>query len=218
LTFKTSKKIDKIDATLSLQLESIEIYKEIFSHTPMSIANIETLEGLEVEKAISCVGFDENGTPILSDRDDQKVKYHIFGSKIGSGFVTPVYNVGMTITKLVNGERTAIKIKGYEGLGRMLGVSAEKCQTEIQKCLDSGNERIYVRWLHNLLGLEEDYGLFKDEVIFSGQAWDRKEIDYNAVWNKILLPKLKSKWRILTPEMRSLLENKKTNRLREEFE
>ena len=216
-TVTAKKPFQKLDAEVVLQNEEVAIYKEIFSHTSVNIVNVKTFDGLDINQAMSCCGFTEDGKPILTDRDDMKIKYHVFGSKVGDGFMTPTYNNGRKQVLYVRGEKVIRESKGFEALAECFGISPQKMQTEIEAMLDAGNRKIYIRFLHNLLGLEQSFGLFEDTIIFSGESWSHHEPDFNEVWNKVLLPKLKSEWRVLTPEIRAMLEAKRDRELEKEF-
>lgn len=211
----TKEQIPKIDINLAMSQIAIAIYLEIFSETSVAIANTETFEGLGRDENILCIGFTEDGFPITTMDEYDKIKYFVKGSKMSQALITPNFIRGRRYT---DANRKTTILKGWDAIASYCGCSPETCEKELQKLCDSGiQKKVYVRHVHNLVGLDSDYGLFKNPVIFSGQDWIRHNIDYNAVWNKILLPKIKSKWRILTPEIRGSLEAKKNKKLSEEY-
>lgn len=215
-TVSSKKTFEKVDADICLQNEEVAIYKEVYGHASVNIVNINTFDGLDRDKGVSCVGFTEDGKPILTDRESIKVKYAVYGGKVGDGFMTPIYNNGRKEVLYVRGEKVTRESKGFEALAQALGTSTDNCRKEIQGMLDRGSRKIYVRFLHNLCGLEQSFDLFTDVIVFSGESW-RHPTDYNVIWNKVLLPNLKSEWRILTDEIRAVLEDKRNKQLQKEY-
>lgn len=204
------KEIPKLDIDVLMGRIGIEIYLEIFREQAMPIVNIETFEGLETDEDLLCFGFTESGEPITTIEEFSRIKYVIYGSKSSQGFITPNFGRGRRCNDVV--------VKGWDAIASYCKCSPEYCKEQIQKLCDMGiQKRIYVRRVCNLVGLSDDFGLFKNPTVFSGEDWIRHNIDYNSVWNKMLLPKLKSKWRILTSEIRSGLEAKRAKALGEAY-
>ena len=212
----SKKEIPKLDVDILMSTIGIEIYLEIFREEPQPIVNIETFEGLNPNESLLCFGFREDGSPVISNDQHSEIKYLIMGSKASQGFVTPNYAKGRRFT---NEFRQVTILKGWDAIGSYCKCSPEFCKQEIQKLCDMGvQKRIYVRRVCNLVGLNDDYALFHNPTIFSGEDWSRHGIDLNSVWNKLLLPRLKSKWRILTSEVRSSVEAKRNSQLSKEYE
>lgn len=216
--YKVSSKreIPKLDVDILMARVGIELYLEIFREDAQPIVNIETFEGLNPNESLLCFGFTESGQPITTMDEYSSIKYVIYGSKASQGFITPNYAKGRRFT---NELRQTVILKGWDSIATYCKCSPEYCKQEIQKLCDMGvQKRIYVRRVCNLVGLSDDFGLFNNPTIFSGEDWIRHPIDYNSVWNKLLLPRLKSKWRILTSEVRSSVEAKKNAKLSKEYE
>jgi hypothetical protein len=203
----SKKEIPKLDVDILMSTIGIEIYLEIFREEAQPIVNIESYEGLNPNSSLLCFGFREDGSPAISNDQRSEIKYLIMGSKASQGFITPNYSKGRRFT---NEFRQVTILKGWDAIGSYCKCSPEFCKQEIQK-------RIYVRRVCNLVGLSDDFGLFHNPTIFSGEDWSRHNIDLNSVFNKILLPKLHSKWRILTNEVRSSIQAKRNAQLSKEY-
>ena len=211
----SKKEIPKLDVDILMARVGIELYLEIFREEAMPICNVSTFEGLNPNESLLCFGFKENGEPVTTMDEYSSIKYVIYGSKASQGFITQNYSKGRRFT---NEFRQVTILKGWDAIGSYCKCSPEFCKQEIQKLCDMGvQKRIYVRRVCNLVGLNDDFGLFHNPTIFSGEDWIRHNIDYNSVWNKLLLPRLKSKWRILTPEVRSSVEAKRNAKLSKEY-
>ena len=216
----TSKKeIPAVDADIAMANITIELYLEVFrKNEPIEICNIDTLEGLSSDAQVLCFGFTKNGSPVTSMDQYDQIDFHIAGSKSSQAFITPDFTRGIRFT---DAKRQVTILKGWNAIAYRAGCSPEKCREEIQKLLDSGvNRRIYLRHLHNLIGMDSagaEAANIKDPVIFSAQDWIRHPLDLDSGWNHVLLKKLGSRWRILTPDLKASLEAKRNAKLSKEY-
>lgn len=209
----TKETIVHSDVNVAMDSESVAVYVEVYAVACVPMVNVVTMEGLDPENDIKAWGVDKDGNPVL---DNKKVVWCGFhGSKTGQRYITNVFRDGCYARP--NPKEEPYFIKGWEIIGKMCKCSPDVAKKEIDTLLQSGCRKIYVRKLSNLLGLENDHGFFDDVTIFSSQNFDRKQPDYNAIINKLLLPSLKSEWRIRTKELVAMLNSKKTKQLESEY-
>jgi len=200
-TVTKKSEIPEHDIDLAMEKEQIAIYLEIFSCTITSIVNRLSFEGLEGQ-LIACCGFSASGSPISDDRlKGETVVFRVRGMKSGQTLISRSYVWGRRFDDN--------KLFRWDAVASFVGCSPDELKNACQRLLNSGTTKMYVRWLHNIVGMEQTFGLFEDELIVSGEPWNHKEVDYNFAWNRILLPKLKCAWRILTPEIKTKLLEKR---------
>jgi hypothetical protein len=217
-----AKKEDlKRSIDVGMEKGTVIVYLEVFPTNVVNVVNIETFEGLEKDDPIVCVGFTSTGKLVMDDRvKGDFIAYRIHGSKRSHIPLSYDYIYG----RLVDGGRGAdgkrrepVYIYKWEAVASYVGCDANVLRDKCQELLDKGVTKIYVRWLHNLVGMSQAYG-FIDELIVSADSWDNKGIDYNSTWNKLLLKKLGSPYRIGTDEVKRKLIEKRNKQEAKEYE
>jgi hypothetical protein len=199
---------------------NINLRLVVFSSSDrVRIVNIQDFEGLDME--ISAFGFDANGEPITSSDQIRNVKYKVTGASHSGVFLNPVFSHGLslehkhnTLGNLISGE----KVFGWNAVAMQLSrngcyADPKTIQEATENLIRSGINRVHYYREANINGMAQDYGMFKDHWIVSG---DVPQINYD-IFNK-LLKKISSAWRIQTAFTMKLLRKLELQKLTQETE
>jgi hypothetical protein len=179
------------------------------------VINTETLDGFS-DPVLTAYAFTKSGEPCFKP-NDSRAFYQLSQGLTGTVNLNHIYSTGLQLVSrnekgvLVDG----LKLEGYEAVACQLcrnglPITGAEVEREIQRCIKSGQNNIYVfrdSWFHYLA---TDYGLFKDVWIFNG----RPDIDLFKTddVNK-LLKSLKSPWRLYSKALANLLQKAQFQKL-----
>lgn len=200
----------------------------VFSQTELvKIVNIQDFSGLDVE--IFAFGFDSNGEPVQTREQLQNAKYRVTGSSHGGVSLNNVFNRGLLLNatqhkpsgKYYDGRPVLTivepkRVFAWEAVTLMLSrngcaANPEEIREKTENVIRSGVNRIHFYRLANTYGMKEDYGLFRDVWLVSGEI---PSVSYDMF--NTLLKKIGSPWRILTANSLKLLRKLEYEKLTQE--
>jgi hypothetical protein len=174
------------------------------------VANVKNFRGLDDTTKIECSGFTTDGSPTT---DKGMTKYFLTGTFSGGVNLSAIFHRGVPLDHKRNPTTKALiegkTQKEWSGIQVMLqrngcSVSPDEIERKVTALAKAKIPYIFFYRLASTYGLKESYGMFKDEWIISSEI--PEELDYSMT-NK-LLSKLKSNWRVLTPEVIRVLNRK----------